>query len=195
MARRALALADARVAHVINSLGDLARRGIDSCRPSHIQALRQANFATTPIKEISLVGHDGQTLCTDLDIAIGRRKVEVSQPLTADGLVAIEVIKFVDRKDTMIRLRRSATGNDIGLAALLPIELFVPQVSNRGGPANSHARLMSRDGTVLAENGAALPGDLFTAQINPSAITSSRWSRCRVSSFWRVIMTSTVPER
>jgi sensor c-di-GMP phosphodiesterase-like protein len=79
--------------------------------------------------------------------------------------VTIEVINLADRKDAMIRLRRAGAGDTIMLAALMPMELFFPQVSNRGGPSNSHARLMTRDGTLLAENGVALPGsadDRFT---------------------------------
>ncbi len=167
VARRALALADARVARVVDSLGELARRGVESCRPAHIDALRQANFATTPIKELSLLGPDGQTLCTDLGIPLGMRKVVSSQPLTADGGVTIEVISLADRKESMIRLRRNGAGSTV-VAALMPMELFFPQVSNRGGPLNSHARLMTRDGTLLAENGVALPGsadDRFTTII------------------------------
>jgi sensor c-di-GMP phosphodiesterase-like protein len=96
--RRSLALADARLARVADSLGELARHGIGSCRPAHVEALRQANFATTPIKELSLVDPEGQTLCTDLGIALGVRKVVSSQPLTADGVVLIEVISLGDRK-------------------------------------------------------------------------------------------------
>ncbi len=96
--RRALALADVRVARVTDSLDDLARRGIESCRPAHLEALRQANFATTPIKELSLLGPDGQTLCTDLGIPLGIRKVVSSQPLTADGAAVIEVISLGDRR-------------------------------------------------------------------------------------------------
>jgi sensor c-di-GMP phosphodiesterase-like protein len=158
MARRQLALADARVARVVDSLGELAKRGFEGCRAVHVEALRQANFATIPVKELSLVGPDGQTLCTDLGIALGMRKVVASQPLTFDGGVTIEVISLADRKDAMIRLRRGGVGDTVGVAALMPMELFFPQLSNRGGPSNSHARLMTRDGTLLAENGVALSG-------------------------------------
>ena len=37
----------------------LARRGIDSCDPAHLEAMRQVNFSTTPIKEVSIVDPDG----------------------------------------------------------------------------------------------------------------------------------------
>ncbi len=168
VARRSLALADVRLARVADSLGELARRGVESCRPAHIETLRQANFATTPIKELSLLDPDGQTLCTDLGIALGVRKVVSSQPLTTDGVVVIEVISLGDRKENVIRLRRNIAGNTVAVAALMPMELFFPQVSNRGGPSNSHARLMTRDGTLLAENGVVPPGsadDRFTAVV------------------------------
>ena len=42
-----------------------------------------------------------------------------------------------DRRRSMIRVRRNETGIAVELAALMPIELFFPQVSNRGGPSNS----------------------------------------------------------
>ena len=165
--RRALALADARLSRVVDALGELAERGIESCRAGHLESLRRMNFATTPIKELSLVGPDGHTLCTDLDIALGLREVVFAQPLIADGSVIIEVIRLASREDPMIRLRRHVTAN-LALAALMPLELFLPQVSNRGGRSNIHARLLTRDGKVLAENGVELVGpadDRFTAVI------------------------------
>jgi sensor c-di-GMP phosphodiesterase-like protein len=155
--RRALALSDARIARVIDSLDNLTRRGIDSCRPAHLEALRQANFATTPVKELSLLGPDGQTLCTDLGIPLGLRKVVTSQPLTADGGWLIEVLSLADHRRNMVRIRRKGTDKAVVVAALMPTQLFLPQVSNRGGPSNSHARLTTHDGVMLTENGVALP--------------------------------------
>jgi sensor c-di-GMP phosphodiesterase-like protein len=157
--RRALALSDARIARVIDSLDNLTRRGIDSCRPAHLEALRQANFATTPVKELSLLGPDGQTLCTDLGIPLGLRKVVTSQPLTADGGWLIEVLSLADHRRNMVRIRRKGTDKAVVVAALMPTQLFLPQVSNRGGPSNSHARLTTHDGVLLTENGVALPAD------------------------------------
>ena len=135
----------------------------------HIQTLRQANFTTTPIKELSLVDPEGQTLCTDLGIALGVRKVVSSQPLTADGGVLIEVISLGDRKETMIRIlsqRRRQRGHggraDAG-GVVLPAG-----VQPRRPLKILHARLMTRDGTLLAENGVAPPGsadDRFTAVV------------------------------
>ena len=52
-AQRAIALADFRVTQVIATLDGLAARGVDSCQPSDVEAMRQAAFDTTPIKEIA----------------------------------------------------------------------------------------------------------------------------------------------
>ena len=124
VAQRSLALADRRATRVIETLADLARRGVETCRPTHIEALRQAGFSTAPIKELSVLDSSGATLCTDLGIPAGIRKVMFSQPLTADGDVTIEVVRLGDRKDAMIRIRRTANGGT--LAALVPTELFLP---------------------------------------------------------------------
>jgi sensor c-di-GMP phosphodiesterase-like protein len=152
-ARRSVAMADARLARIIDSLADLAQRGIDSCRPAHLEALRQANFSTMPIKELSIIDPAGDTLCTDLGIPLGIRKVLASQPLTAEGDIAIEVISLGDRPESMVRVRRMASGEGNTLAAMAPTELFVPQITFQGGPMRSDATLSTRDGVLLVKNG------------------------------------------
>src|ERR1700688_5115840 len=68
-AKRAIALAESRITHVVDALDDLAARGVDSCEPNHLEAMRQAAFETSPVKEVAVVGPDGQTLCTHLGLA------------------------------------------------------------------------------------------------------------------------------
>jgi sensor c-di-GMP phosphodiesterase-like protein len=80
-AKRALALAESRVTQVVGALDDLAMRGTDSCRPGHIDAMRYAAFNTSPIKEIAVVGPDGQAQCTHLGLPLGQRTVISSEPL------------------------------------------------------------------------------------------------------------------
>ena len=156
-ARRSVALGEIRLARVIDRLADLALRGIATCRPDHLDALRQANFSTNPIKELSIVDPAGETLCTDLGIPLGVRKVIVSEPLTSDGDVAIEVITLSSHRESMIRIRRLAAGNSA--AALLPPELFVPQITFQGGPLKSDATLTTRDGAVIARHSAGQNND------------------------------------
>ena len=65
-ARRSMALAEARIGRAVETLDELAVRGIDSCQPSHIDTLRQATFGATPVKELSIVDPNGRTLCNDV---------------------------------------------------------------------------------------------------------------------------------
>jgi len=155
VAKRALSMADGRLVRVVASLDGLAERGVSSCRPAHLEALRQANFATTPAKEISVVDATGQTLCSDLGIPLGVRKVVSSHPLAAGFL--IEVVHLSERRDPVVRIRRLGPETSNGLAALMPADLFVPQVSTQGGPLTSYAVLATREGVPIAESGVAVP--------------------------------------
>ena len=123
-ARRSISLAEARIARSVAALDALASRGVDSCRAGHIEALRQATFATTPVKEISVVAADGRTLCSDIGGALEQRKVVASERLAADSDVLLEVVRLGDRPERMVRLRRPGSGSANGLAALIPAELF-----------------------------------------------------------------------
>jgi sensor c-di-GMP phosphodiesterase-like protein len=155
IAKRALSMADGRLVRVLSSLDGLAERGVSSCRPAHLEALRQANFATTPVKEMSVVDAAGQTLCSDLGIPLGVRKVVSSHPLAAGFL--IEVMHLSERRDPVVRIRRLGPETSNGLAALMPADLFVPQVSTQGGPLTSYAVLATREGEPIAESGVAVP--------------------------------------
>jgi sensor c-di-GMP phosphodiesterase-like protein len=159
--RHALAVAEKRAAQVIETLADLARRGVESCRPADLDALRKANFSTTPIKELSIVDPAGRTLCTDLGIPLGIRRLMFSQPLTAGGEVLIEVVRLGDQAASAIRIRRAAGGNANSLAALLPAELLLPVASMSAEAAEVQTlAVTTRDGYPLSERG---PGPLNAA--------------------------------
>jgi sensor c-di-GMP phosphodiesterase-like protein len=152
-------MADTRVARIVAMLDRLEERGVDRCGAAQIEAMRQANFATSPVKELSLVSAAGETLCSDLDIALGLRQVLGSRPLAADGRFAIDVVRLVHRGEMVVRLRRVRADGGNAVAALVPTELFVPQVSTQGGPLTSHATLSTREGMQIAENGSPIPED------------------------------------
>jgi sensor c-di-GMP phosphodiesterase-like protein len=154
VAKRSLALADRRVDLVVQTLADLSARGVDGCTPADIEVLRTANFWTAPIKEVSVVDPAGKTLCSDLDVSLGNRVVVSSHPLAPDGRTAIEVLRFDDKPDVMIRLRRLAVGSANGLAALIPAELFLPLASlPRDAEAGTALAITTRDGAALSEGG------------------------------------------
>ena len=137
-AGRSIGLAEVRASQALEMLDTLAARGVDSCRPEHIEALRQATFATTPVKEHSIIAPDGRTLCSDVGSSLEARKVVSSELIAPDSDLLIEVIRVGDRPDPLVRLRRPGSGNGNGLAALIPSNLFVARVSQRRGPSTGH---------------------------------------------------------
>jgi sensor c-di-GMP phosphodiesterase-like protein len=158
-ARRHMALAETRVARVLETLEDLAKRGVDSCQPAHIEALRQGTFATAAIKELSIVNPEGRTLCNDIGNQLDQRRVVSSEPVTAGNPVVVEVVRLGPGVGVpWVRFRKPGAGGANSLAALVPVLLFVPQVSNGGEPMNFHARMLTTGGTLIAESGSMQMG-------------------------------------
>ena len=150
--KRAIALAEFRVSQVIATLDGLAARGIDSCRPADIAAMRQASFDTTPIKEIAIVGADGQTLCTDLGLPLGQRKLIASEPLSGANWYSFEVVQL-ENGQSMVRLRRKAGTGPNDIAAVVPAVLFLPQVSSHGDLFSAYAHIATANGMPIGDIG------------------------------------------
>jgi sensor c-di-GMP phosphodiesterase-like protein len=151
-ARRTIALAESRISRAMALLDELAGRGVNSCEPAHLEALRQATFATTPVKELSVVAPDGSTLCSDLSGPLEPRIVISSEPVMQGSNILLEVVRLGDRPGQMVRITRPGNEMTNGLAALIPTELFIPQVSTQGGPVSIHARVATRNGTTIGQN-------------------------------------------
>jgi len=151
-AKRAIALAESRVTQVIATLDGLAARGVDSCRPDDVDAMRQAAFDTMPIKEIGVVGPDGQTLCTDLGLPLGQRKLVSSEPLVGASWYSIDIVHLENGR-IMVRLRRQVGAGPNGIAALVPAFLFLPQVSSQGGPFSAYAFIATASGAAIGNAG------------------------------------------
>jgi sensor c-di-GMP phosphodiesterase-like protein len=150
-AKRAIALAESRVNAVIGALDGLAARGIASCSPVDIQAMRATLFDVIPIKELAIIGPDGQTLCSELGLPSGQRTVVSSEPLAgADGYLLDIVV--IAKGQTMVRFRRIAGAGPNALAALVPAMLFIPQVSSQGGQFSAMARIETLGGMPIAKN-------------------------------------------
>lgn len=149
-ARRYAALSEVRTELAVATLDELVARGIDSCRAAHVDALRQATFNTTPVKELSVIAPDGRTLCTDVGSQSDQRKVLASEPLAQGSRYLLELIRLGASTQQWIRIRRVVdSGNAV--AALIPATLFLPQVSTTGDPLHFRARLLTANGTVIAE--------------------------------------------
>ena len=76
-------------------------RGIDSCQPSHIDALRQATFGATPVKELSIVDPDGRTLCNDVGNRTDARAILSSEPLIAGSRTLLEVLQLGEQSEEL----------------------------------------------------------------------------------------------
>ena len=157
-AKRAIALAEARVRDTIGTLDHLAGRGVNSCDPAQVEAMRFAAFSTIPVKEVSVVGPDAETLCTDLGLPLGDRKMISSEPFVGADGYSLDIIAW-PTGERMVRLRRQVGTGPNGVAALVPTTLFLPQVSTQGGPFSAYARIMTRQGTIIGEVGEKSRGE------------------------------------
>jgi sensor c-di-GMP phosphodiesterase-like protein len=156
-ARRHMVLTEARISRTVEALDDLAARGIDVCRVSSVDALRQMTFDTIPVKEISIVAPDGRTLCTDVGNQPEQRKVMSSEPLAPGSRLLFEVVQLGTQPAQWVRIRRPGPGGSNGIAALIPAVLFVPQVSTAGDPIRFHAQTRTARGALVAETGDLTP--------------------------------------
>src|SRR5215470_7347674 len=160
-AKRAIALAEARVRDTIGTLDHLAGRGVNSCDPAQVEAMRFAAFSTIPVKEVSVVGPDGETLCTDLGLPLGDRRMVSSELLVGATGYSLDIIGWPGG-ERMVRLRRQIGTGPNGIAALVPTTLFLPQVSTQGGPFSAYARIMTRQGTIIGAVGERSRGEAGT---------------------------------
>jgi len=151
-AKRAMALAEARVRDTIGALDALAAKNIGTCGSGQIEAMRYAAFTSIPVKEVAVVGPDGETLCTHLGLPTGARVMLSSDLLVGAAGYWFDIISL-PTGERMVRLRRQVGAGPNAIAALVPATLFLPQVSTQGGPFSGYARIMTRQGAVIGEIG------------------------------------------
>jgi sensor c-di-GMP phosphodiesterase-like protein len=152
-ARRAIGLAEARVMQVVGALDGLAALGVNSCAIENVMAMRRAAFDTVPIQEVAVIAPDGQTLCTHLDLPLGERKVLASEMLGGVAGYWLDIMS-IEGGRPMVRLRRMAAAGANGLAALVPANLFLPQVSMQGAPFTAFAQIATRGRAIIDTLGA-----------------------------------------
>ena len=151
-ARRAVALANSRLKLVTEALDGLAAQGVNSCSPGAIDAMRQTAFDAIPIKEIAVLGPQGQTLCTHLGLPLGQRTLVASVPLLGADGYTIDIMQTSNQLP-MVRLRRKVGAGPNEIAGLVPAPLLLPQISMEGSPFSAYAQLAAPDGTLIAATG------------------------------------------
>ena len=155
-AQRTIGIIDVRLNQVVSGLDELARRGVNSCAPEHDAILHEVAFSTPPVKELSVIGPQGRTECTNFSTPPGERTVLSSDTETDAEGYSIEVVRLASASNAVLRVRRTLA-NGYGLAALVPLDLLLPVTASRGGPLGAWVRLATRDGTGFAEGGMAIP--------------------------------------
>jgi sensor c-di-GMP phosphodiesterase-like protein len=153
----AMGSAEIQIGQTVAALRNLSARGVGSCRPAHIDAMRQAALATGPIKQVALLGPNGEAMCTDSGGIPARLEV-LTSAATADRGIMLDVIRLADRGERFLRVRSSVPDKPslekLSLSALIPASLLVPQASPQGGRLPGYARIAMADGTAVGESGA-----------------------------------------
>jgi sensor c-di-GMP phosphodiesterase-like protein len=152
-ARRVIALTETRLGAAIEAIDDLMRRGVRSCARADLDAMNETSFAVTAIKEVSVVSADGATLCTNLAVPLGERRVIAPPIASAYPGVVIEVLRIGERADRVVRVRNMSQADGAGLAVLIPSDLLLPRISPSGGPVLIRARIDAGDGALIGEGG------------------------------------------
>jgi sensor c-di-GMP phosphodiesterase-like protein len=147
-----LGSAEMQLGQSIAVLQDLSARGVDSCRPTHIDAMRQAALLTGPIKQVMLIAANGDVLCTDSGGVVQRQELLASAP-TADPAITMDVVRLAGPGERFLRIRKPGQPNKPGHAALLPASLLLPQSSTQGGRLSGHASMAMPDGTLIGASG------------------------------------------
>jgi sensor c-di-GMP phosphodiesterase-like protein len=158
----ALESSEMRLGQAIAVLRDLSAQGVDSCRPSHVQAMRQAALLSGPIKQVMLLAANGEVMCTDSG-AIALRQEVLTSTAIADSNILLDVIRISDRGERFLRIRKSdwpdkpnpdrPSPDKPSLAALVPASLLLPQASAQDGRRLGFARIAMADGTPVGDAG------------------------------------------
>lgn len=139
---------DLSIDRVSAKLRSLANRGVDSCGAADTALMRQAMFASAVIKELTLVGPSGQTLCTDTGTSFAAPDVLASTSTSVPDIM-LDVVHRAGRDGRLLRVRLVPAQRKPALAALLPVNLLLPQVAPDGSALQGAARLTLVDGTLL----------------------------------------------
>ena len=151
-ARRAITLTETRLAQARSALDAVAGERIQACGPATVAAMRQAAFGAAPVKDIALLGPDGQVLCSGSDLGLVQGRMVSSTTLPGKAGLSLDVIRLASGRN-MVRLRRGIAGGN-QLAALMPTTLLLPQATVADGPGTAHVRLVAADGSLIGAAGA-----------------------------------------
>jgi sensor c-di-GMP phosphodiesterase-like protein len=151
-AASALGYAEARLGQAVAAVKDLSANGVDACQPAQIEAMRRTVMLTGPVKEVMLIGPDGEITCTDSGVQT--RQYIIDSAATPDRDIMLELIRMGDASERSLRVRKVGQADTLGIAAVVPAGLLLPQVSIQGGALRGAIRLTTPGGALIGEAGA-----------------------------------------
>lgn len=154
-----LGLIENRLDHATTILVDLAAANVDSCTPASLAAMRRAVFSSIPLKELSIIGEDGRTLCTHIGAEPEERTLSRELSLSSRRL-AIAVARFRDRNDRAVQLRLDRIGKP-SLAALIPSNTLLPEAGAEEANGGRRIRVVLDGGEVIASQPQSEEGTSF----------------------------------
>lgn len=148
-ARRALAHAERRIDQAIDGLASLSGVAGTDCREIDVHALNRIVVTTTPVKEIGVLGPDGTARCAELGLAAHSWLLSREVAAASTG-VRLAVVRPLDARDRVLRVRARPAEGALGIAAFLPADMFMRDEPTRPGAGQAEVRVMLNEGTVVA---------------------------------------------
>jgi sensor c-di-GMP phosphodiesterase-like protein len=174
VANGSIGITELIIDEAVARLKELADRGVDACRAADLEALRKTVFASGPIKELSVIGPNGQTLCTDTGSLFLSRDI-LATAATANPDIVLDVVRIAERDERMLRVRRLAASGKPSLAALLWTHQLLPRIAPEGSRFTGYARMTLADGTLVGVSGTDLPENALRDDHIVSRMKSERY--------------------
>ena len=167
-ARWTIGNVDVQIGRAVAVLDALAARGVNGCGKAERAALRHGMLSAGPVKELSVVSTDGETLCGDREGSVTPHEV-IASAATTNPAILLDVVRLSGGDERMLRVRRLTPQSRVSLAALLPVELLLPSIAPDGSRFRGYARITLPDDTVVGVIGsdidAAARDDLIASRM------------------------------
>jgi sensor c-di-GMP phosphodiesterase-like protein len=148
LAHGALGLAESRLEHATSALVDLAAAGTGECDQRTVEAMRQAVFVNTTLKGLAILDDNGRAVCTHSGSIGSPASLSREYPLPGKRLTVMAV-RFRQFNDRAIRIRLDRPGAH-ALAALVAIDVLLPEIDLGEAAGGKRLRLMFESGEMIA---------------------------------------------
>ena len=147
LAHGALGLAETRLEQATTVLVGLAAAGTGECDHRTLEAMRQAVFVNIVLKGLAILDDNGRAICTHVGSAGSPSSLSREYSLPAKRLT-LTAVRFRQFNDRAIRIRLDRSGAH-ALAALVAIDVLLPEVDLGEGAGGKRLRLMFEGGEMI----------------------------------------------